>query len=67
MRLEANSNRLKISNWFEKLFRLDGDLTGATFPTIVRCYCICANNIMQKNNKANTNETKIYHFLKASQ
>ena len=30
MRPEVNSNRLEISNRFEKLFRLHGDFTAAT-------------------------------------
>ena len=43
MRPENNSNR------FEMSFRLHGDLhedfTAATFETIARLYCTCANDI----------------------
>ena len=49
MRPEVNSNRFKISNRFEMSFRLHGnlhgDLTAATFQTIARLYCTCANDI----------------------
>ena len=36
MRPEMNSDQSEISNPFEKSFRLHGDLTAATFQTIVR-------------------------------
>ena len=49
MRPEVNSNRFKISNHFEMSFRLHGnlhgDLNAATFQTIARLYCTCANDI----------------------
>ena len=35
---------LKISNHSQKLFCLHGDLTAATFQTIVICYWTCAND-----------------------
>ena len=39
IRLEVNSNR------FEKSFRLHDDFAAATFQTIIRFYCTCANNL----------------------
>ena len=49
MRPEVNSNRFEISNRFEMLFRLHGnlhrDFTAASFQTIARPYCTCANDI----------------------
>ena len=36
---EVNSNR------FEKSFRLHDDFAAATFQTIIRFYCTCANNL----------------------
>ena len=49
MRPEVNSNRFEISNRFEMSFRLHdnlhGDFTAATFQTIARLYCTCANDI----------------------
>ena len=49
MRPEVNSNRFEISNRFEMSFRLHDnlhrDLTAASFQTIARPYCTCANDI----------------------
>ena len=49
MRPEVNSNQFEISNSFEMSFRLHGnlhrDFTAATFQTIARLYCTCANDI----------------------
>ena len=49
MRPEVNSNRFEISHRFEMLFRLHGnlhrDFTAASFQTIARPYCTCANDI----------------------
>ena len=49
MRLEVNPNRFEASNHFEMSFRLHGNLHGdfteATFQTIARLYCTCANDI----------------------
>ena len=49
MRPEVNSNQFEISNCFEMLFRLHGNLHGdfivATFQTIPRLYCTCADDI----------------------
>ena len=46
---EVNSNRFEISNRFEMSFRLHdslhGGFTAATFQTIARLYCTCANDI----------------------
>ena len=46
---EVNSNWFEISNLFEMLFRLHGNLHGdftvATFQTIARLCCTCANDI----------------------
>ena len=46
---EVNSNRFEISNRFEMSFCLHGNLHGdfnaATFQTIARLYCTCANDI----------------------
>ena len=46
---EVNSNWFEISNRFEMSFRLHGnlhgDFTAATFQTIARLYCTCANDI----------------------
>ena len=43
------SNRFEISDRFEISFRLHGNLHGdftmATFQTILRLYCTCANDI----------------------
>ena len=51
MRPEVNSNRFEISNRFEMLFRLHDnlhrDFTMASFQTIARLYCKCANDIFQ--------------------
>ena len=54
MRLHDTRGELKpfeISNRFEMSFRLHGnlhgDLTVATFQTIARLYCTCANDIFQ--------------------
>ena len=47
MKSEVNSNRFEISNRFEMVFRLHGnlhgDFTAAAFQTIARLYCTCAN------------------------
>ena len=49
MRPEVNSDRFEISNRFEMLFRLHGnlhgDFTAATLKTIARLYRTCANGI----------------------
>ena len=49
MKPEVNSNRVEITNRFEMSFRLHGnfhgDFTAATFQTIPRLYCTCANDI----------------------
>ena len=49
MRPEVNSNRFQISNRFEMSLSLHGnlhrDLTVASFQTIARPYCTCANDI----------------------
>ena len=49
IRPEVNSNRFEISNHFEMSFRLHGnlhgDFTAATFQTMARLYCTCANDI----------------------
>ena len=49
MRSEVNSNRFGNSNRFENSFRLHGnlhgDFTAATFLTMPRLYCTCANEI----------------------
>ena len=45
MRPEVNSNRFEISNHFEKSFRLYDDFAAATFQTVVRFYCTCANDL----------------------
>ena len=49
MRPEVKSNRFEISKRFEMSFRyhdnLHGDFTAATFQTIARPYCTCANDI----------------------
>ena len=49
MRPEVNSDQFEISNRLEMLFRLYGNLHGdfaaATFQTITRLYCTCANDI----------------------
>ena len=49
MRPELNSNRFEISNRFEMSFclhdNLHGDFTAATFQTIARLHCTCANDI----------------------
>ena len=49
MRPEVNSDRFEISNRFEMSFHLHGnlhgDFTAATFQTIARLYCTCANDI----------------------
>ena len=46
---EVNSNWFEISNRFEMSFflhgNLHGDFTAATFQTIARLYCTCANDI----------------------
>ena len=46
---EVNPSKFEISNHFEMSFRLHGnlhdDFTGATFQTITRPYCTCANDI----------------------
>ena len=51
MRPEMNSNRFEISNHFEMLFRLHGnlheDFNGATLKTIAKLHCICANDIFK--------------------
>ena len=48
MRPEVNSNRFEISNRYEMSFRLHGnlhgDFTAATFKTIAKPYCTCAND-----------------------
>ena len=45
---EVNSNLFEMSNRFEMSFRLNdslhGDFTAATFQTIARLYCTCAND-----------------------
>ena len=49
MKPEVNSNRFEISNRFEMSFclhgNLHGDFTAATFQTIAKLYCTCANDI----------------------
>ena len=49
MRPEVNANRFEISNRFEMSFclhgSLHGDFTAATFQTVARLYCTCANDI----------------------
>ena len=49
MRPEVNSNWFVISNCFKMLFDLHGDFHGyftvATFHTIARLCCTCANDI----------------------
>ena len=49
MRPKVNSNQFEISNRFEILFRLHGnlhkDFTAASFQTIARPYCTGANDI----------------------
>ena len=51
MRPEVNSNQFEISNRFEMSFRLHGnlhgDFTAATFQTIAKLYCTCANYIFK--------------------
>ena len=46
---EVNSNRFEMSHRFEMSCRLHGnlhgDFTAATFQTIARPYCTCANDI----------------------
>ena len=37
-------SNLEISNRFQKLSSLHGDFTAATFKTIARLYCTCAND-----------------------
>ena len=44
MRAEVNSNRFEISNRFEKLLCLHGDITAATFQAMIRFYCTRAND-----------------------
>ena len=44
VRPEVNSNRFEISNRIEKLFCLHSDFNVATFLTIIRFYCTCAND-----------------------
>ena len=44
MRPEVNSNRFEISSRFENSFGLHGDFSAATFQTIIRSYCTCAND-----------------------
>ena len=43
MRLKVNSNRFEMS--FCLHGNLHGDFTAATFQTIARLYCTCANDI----------------------
>ena len=45
MRPEVNLNRFEVSNRFEKLFCLHDDFAAATFQTVVRFYCTCANDL----------------------
>ena len=49
MRPEVNANWFEISNRFEMSFRFHGnlhrDFTAASFQTIGRPYCTCANDI----------------------
>ena len=49
MRPEVNSDWFEISNRFEMSFRLHGnlhrDFAAASFQTIARPYCTCANDI----------------------
>ena len=49
MRPEVNSSRFEMSNRFEMSSclhgNLRGDFTAATFQTIARLYCTCANDI----------------------
>ena len=46
---EVNSNLFEMSNRFDMSFRLHGnlheDFTAATFQTMERLYCTCANDI----------------------
>ena len=50
-RPEVNSSRFEIRNRFEMSFRLhgnlDGDFNAATFQTIAKLYCTCANDIFK--------------------
>ena len=50
-RPEVNSSRFEIRNRFEMSFRLHGNLGGdfnaATFQTIAKLYCTCANDIFK--------------------
>ena len=51
MRPEVNANQFEISNRFEMSFHLHGslhgDFTAATFQTITKLYCTCANDIFK--------------------
>ena len=51
MRAEVNSNRFEFSNRFEMSFRLHGklhrDFTAATFQTMAKLYCTCADYIFK--------------------
>ena len=51
MRPEVNPDRFEVSNCFEMPFRLHGnlhsDFTAATFQTIAKLYCTCANDIFE--------------------
>ena len=51
MRPEVSSNRFEISNHFQMSFRLHGNLHGdfnaATFQTIGKHFCTCANDIFK--------------------
>ena len=51
MKPEVNSNRFEIPNRFEMSFRLHGnlhgDFTAATFQTMAKLYCTCADYIFK--------------------
>ena len=54
MRPEVNSNHLEMS------FRLHGDFTAATFETLARLYCTCANDLLINANLINAKQTLRY-------
>ena len=60
MKPEVNSNWFETSNHFEMSFRLNGnlhgDFTAATFQTIARLHCTCANDIFLANKHFNQNQ-----------
>ena len=66
MRPKVSSNRFEISSSFQKMFRLHGDFTAATFQTIVRFYCTCCtctNKMhMRTSYQINFNNTAQLYF-----